>query len=190
MGCGNTLMLKLDFPDFFILMIHSHHQEVFVCVKPAPSDWWNYFVPARTQHTPVLTQTQILCTNTQIQWKGNQLTNHEDHWGLTPLCSSETFEYKKVQKQTPTPQKNSCLDRTWPKYIKNNLDLDSKFCQDFGKPPEKVEGDITSQQTDFFLNYCSEKKVLIATSAYAPFNERAFHGEIGLLKEIYHQRWK
>ena len=154
MGCGNTLMLKLDFPDFFILMIHSHHQEVFVCVKPAPSDWWNYFVPARTQHTPVLTQTQILCTNTQIQRKGNQLTNHDDHWGLTPLCPSETFEHKKVQKRTPTPQKNSCLDRTWPKYIKNNLDLDSKFCQDFGKPPEKVEGDITSQQTE--LLYLSD----------------------------------
>ena len=46
-------MLKFGFPDFFILMIHTHNQGVFVCVKPAPSDWWNYFVPARAHHPPL-----------------------------------------------------------------------------------------------------------------------------------------
>ena len=30
-----------------------HHQEVFVRVRQAPSDWWNYFVPARAHHPPL-----------------------------------------------------------------------------------------------------------------------------------------
>ena len=94
---------------------------------------------AHTPHTLTNTNTDIMNKNTDSTKRKNQLTNHHEHWGLTPPCPSETFEHKKVQKRPP-PQKKSYLERTWSKYINKNLDLDSTFCQDFGKPQEKVQG--------------------------------------------------